>query len=247
MNDNQLKRYSRHILLPEIDILGQETLLNSTALIIGLGGLGSATALYLAASGVGRLILVDFDVVELSNLQRQIIHSNSDIGRLKVDSAEDKISAINPEIEVITLNEVNETNLKKMFEISDIVLDGTDSFKSRFLINELSIQTKTPLVSAAVIRFEGQITVYKGWLQDKPCYNCLYHKEGESEETCSNNGVLSPLVGVIASFQALEAIKTLLDFSETLLGKLLLIDGLTNEFKTLKINKDKQCQTCKTV
>jgi adenylyltransferase/sulfurtransferase len=244
MNDNQLKRYSRHILLPEIDIVGQETLQNSTALIIGLGGLGSTTAFYLASSGIGRLILVDFDVVELSNLQRQIIHFNSDIGRLKVDSAADKILAINPEIEVIKLSDVNENSLKEMFEISDIVLDGTDNFKSRFIINKLSVQTKTPLISAAVIRFEGQVSVFKGWLRDKPCYNCLYEMQGDEDENCTNNGVVAPMVAIVGGIQALETLKVLLNFPDTLTGKLLLIDGLTHQSNLIKVNKDLKCVTC---
>jgi adenylyltransferase/sulfurtransferase len=244
MNDNQLKRYSRHILLPEIDITGQETLLNATALIIGLGGLGSTTALYLASSGVGRLILADFDVVELSNLQRQVIHFNSDIGRLKVDSAADKILALNPEIEIIKLSDVNEACLKEMFEISDIVLDGTDNFKSRFIINQLSIKTKTPLVSASVIRFEGQVSVFKGWLSDKPCYNCLYAMQGDEDENCTNNGVLAPMVAIVGGIQALETLKVLLNFPDTLTGKLLLIDGLTHQSNLVKLNKDLKCVTC---
>ena len=244
MNDEQLLRYSRQIMLPQIDISGQEKLLASRVLIVGMGGLGSPIAMYLAAAGIGHLILVDDDVVELSNLQRQIAHGTEDIGLSKVKSAKQTIQKLNPEIEVTYFEKrLNETELEKEVASADIVIDGTDNFSSRFAINEHSVKNKTPLISGAAIRMEGQVSVFNK-TPSSPCYRCLYKEEGELDTSCSNNGVLSPVVGIIGSIQANEAIKVLLDIGETLDGKLLMFDALQIEWRTLKLKKDSECPVC---
>ena len=207
MNDQDLLRYSRQIMLPQIGSEGQESLLNSTMLLIGMGGLGSPSAMYLAASGVGHLIIADFDQVELSNLQRQIVHHTDDIGKDKVDSAKAKMVAINPNIKVTTIKDLNENNLNSWISEVDVVLDGTDNFDTRFKVNKACVDEKKPLVSAAVIRFEGQLSVFKGYEKHQPCYQCLYSVEGNSDENCVENGILAPVAGVMGSLQALQAIK----------------------------------------
>ena len=204
MNDQELLRYSRQIMLPQVDIEGQQKLIDSTALIIGMGGLGSPSALYLAAAGVGHLIIADFDQVELSNLQRQIIHHTGDIGKDKVDSAKEKLLAINPNIQVDVVKQLSDDNLGSLINQADVILDGTDNFKSRFAINKASVENKKPLVSAAVIRFEGQLCVFKGYESDQPCYQCLYSEEGSGRENCVENGVLAPVAGLLGSLQALQ-------------------------------------------
>ena len=231
-------------MLPQIDISGQEKLLASRVLIVGMGGLGSPIAMYLAAAGIGHLILVDDDVVELSNLQRQIAHGTEDIGLSKVKSAKQTIQKLNPEIEVTYFEKrLNETELEKEVAAADIVIDGTDNFSSRFAINEHSVKNKTPLISGAAIRMEGQVSVFNK-TPSSPCYRCLYKEEGELDTSCSNNGVLSPVVGIIGSIQANEAIKVLLDIGETLDGKLLMFDALQIEWRTLKLKKDSECPVC---
>ena len=245
MNDQALLRYSRQIILPEIGIEGQQALLDSTLLLIGMGGLGSPTAMYLAASGVGNLIIVDFDKVEISNLQRQIIHHTQDIGKAKVDSAREKMLAINPDINVEVINQqLDETALGELVRRVDIVLDGTDNFTTRFEINKACVTHKKPLVSAAVIRFEGQLSVFKGYKTDQPCYQCLYSKEGHSDENCTDNGILAPVAGVMGTMQALQAIKTILNLGEQLTGKLMIVDALDLTFRTIGINKDDSCPVC---
>ncbi len=244
MNDQELLRYSRQILLPQISIKGQQSLKDSTLLLIGMGGLGSPSALYLASAGIGHLIIADSDKVELSNLQRQIIHFTDDIGRTKVNSAKDKILAINPNIKVTTIGKLSQDNLNDWVAKVDVVLDGTDNFDIRFKINKACVMQRTPLVSAAVIRFEGQLSVFQGYNQTKPCYQCLYSIEGNSDENCTRNGILSPVTGIIGSLQALQAIKVLLNLGEQLVGKLMLIDTLNLSFKKIKINKDESCKIC---
>ena len=244
MNDEQLLRYSRQIMLPQIDIEGQKKLLASRVLIIGMGGLGSPIAMYLAAAGIGHLVLVDDDVVELSNLQRQIAHGNSDIGLSKVESAKQTVQQLNPEIKVTTYAERLDTQrLNDEIAASDIVIDGTDNFTTRFALNESSVKNKTPLVSGAAIRMEGQVSVFNK-TPASPCYRCLYKDEGELDTSCSANGVLSPVVGIIGSVQATEAIKVLLDIGETLDGKLLVLDALHMEWRILKLKKDPECPVC---
>ena len=244
MNDQDLLRYSRQIMLPEIGIEGQQALLDSTMLLIGMGGLGSPSAMYLAAAGVGHLIIADFDTVEISNLQRQVIHHTDDIGKYKVDSAKEKMLAINPGIKVSTIKDLNDENLNLWVSKVDVVLDGTDNFNTRFKVNQACVEEKTPLVSAAVIRFEGQLSVFKGYEDNQPCYQCLYSKEGNNDENCTDNGILAPVSGVMGTMQALQAIKTILDLGEKFDGKLLLFDALDLSFRSVKIPKDKTCLIC---
>ena len=245
MNDHELLRYSKQIMLPQIDIEGQQKINDSKMLIIGMGGLGSPTALYLAAAGVGHIVIADFDQVELSNLQRQIIHSTSDIGDDKVNSAKAKLLELNPNITVTVANEImHSDNLASLIKDVDIVLDGTDNFESRFEINKACVECHKPLISAAVIRFEGQISVFKGYEVDQPCYQCLYSEEGNGRESCVENGVLAPVAGLVGTIQALQAIKVLLGLGEQLCGELLLIDGLDLSFRKVKIVKDSECPIC---
>ena len=245
MNDHELLRYSKQIMLPQIDIEGQQKINDSKMLIIGVGGLGSPTALYLAAAGVGHIVIADFDQVELSNLQRQIIHSTSDIGDDKVNSAKAKLLELNPNITVTVANEImHSDNLASLIKDVDIVLDGTDNFESRFEINKACVECHKPLISAAVIRFEGQISVFKGYEVDQPCYQCLYSEQGDGRESCVENGVLAPVAGLVGTIQALQAIKVLLGIGEQLCGELLLIDGLDLSFRKVKIVKDSECPIC---
>ncbi len=232
-------------MLPQIDIEGQQKINDSTILIIGMGGLGSPTALYLAAAGVGHIVIADFDQVELSNLQRQIIHNTSDIGDDKVNSAKTKLLELNPNITVTIVNEImHSDNLASLIKNVDIVLDGTDNFESRFEINKACVECHKPLISAAVIRFEGQISVFKGYEVDQPCYQCLYSEQGNGRESCVENGVLAPVAGLVGTIHALQAIKVLLGLGEQLCGELLLIDGLGLSFRKVKIVKDSECPIC---
>ena len=245
MEDQELLRYSKQIMLPQVDVQGQQKIMDSTVMIIGMGGLGSPTALYLAAAGVGHIIIADFDQVELSNLQRQIIHQTKDIGDDKVNSAKNKLTELNPNIKVTIANELIHTdNLPELIKGVDIVLDGTDNFDSRFEINQICVQHKKPLVSAAVVRFEGQVSVFKGYKQDQPCYQCLYSVDGEENESCIENGVLAPVAGLIGTIQALQAIKVILELGDQLSGSLLLVDALDLSFRKVKISKDLKCPIC---
>lgn len=245
MDDEQLLRYSRQILLPQIDAQGQQTLLDSRVLIVGLGGLGSPLALYLAAAGVGHLILADFDVVELSNLQRQIIHSTNDIGKAKVDSACESIQAINPGVTVTRFKQkLDDENLQQLVAQVDLVLDGSDNFATRFAVNRACVQHRKPLVSGAAIRFEGQVSVFPNQDNATPCYRCLYSEQGDAEQRCSENGVLAPLVGLIGSIQAVEAVKILLNIGQTLTARLLLVDALNMDIRVVKLSADPACPVC---
>ncbi len=245
MQDNQLLRYSRQIMLPQVDIEGQQKLLDSRVLIIGLGGLGSPAAIYLAAAGIGRLILNDFDQVDLSNLQRQIAHDTDNLGLSKVESAKHTLLRVNPEIQIETIgHQLVDNELEQEIANSDVVLDCTDNFATRFAVNRACVKTKTPLVSGAVIRFEGQITVFTPGFDDSPCYNCLYPDQGELEETCVRNGVIAPLPGIIGSMQALEAIKLIAGIGQSLRGRLLLFDALTMEWNRMRLRKNPACPTC---
>ena len=246
MNDDQLLRYSRHILLPQIGIQGQEKLITSCALIIGLGGLGSPVAMYLAASGIGKLILCDNDNVDLTNLQRQTIHNSETIGIPKVQSAIKAIRKINPEINVTTVQEyIDEQWLQKLVTKADVVIDASDNFSTRHTINKTCVTYKKPLVSGAAIRFNGQVSVFNLNCSTSPCYHCLYSKDGSNEDMhCAVMGVFSPLVGIVGCMQAAEAIKILLNIGKTLDGRLMLLDGLTMEWRTVKLNKDPACAVC---
>lgn len=238
-----LRRYSRQMILPQVDTHGQQTLLDSHALVIGVGGLGSAAATYLAAAGVGRLTLVDRDRVELSNLQRQIAHRQQDIGRPKAESARDTLLALNPEIRIEAINsQLDEALLTSLVGAADIVLDCSDNFPTRFALNRACVAARKPLVSGAAIRLEGQVAVFR---PGGPCYQCLFRDEtGDATESCEQAGVLGPLVGVIGSLQALEAIKLLLGLGETLEGRLLLFDAERTGFRELKLKRDPRCPTC---
>ena len=245
MDDETLLRYSRQILLPDIDIVGQQRLLDATVAVFGLGGLGSPVALYLAAAGVGHLVLVDFDHVELSNLQRQIIHVTHDIGRAKVDSAADKLHAINPHVVVETIAKVLEdAELDALIARVDAVVDGTDNFPTRFALNAACYRQRKPLISGAAIRFEGQISVYFPGQGDSPCYRCLYDDGPGTNETCTQTGVVAPLLGIVGSIQALETLKVLMQVGEVLKGRLLLLDGLHMEWHSMRFQKDPACPVC---
>ena len=229
MNEKEKCRYARQIRLSQIGEVGQQKLLDSTALIIGMGGLGSPVAMYLAAAGIGKLIISDFDQVEDSNLQRQIVHRTQDIGELKAFSAKRTIAEINPDCVVEAIDwELDDDELEAYLNKSDIILDCCDNFPTRFAINRASVKTKTPLISGAAIRIEGQIATYIPD-SDGPCYQCLYKKQFENTETCTMEGVLSPMVGIIGSMQALQAILVLTGHAENFNGKLLLFDGLNME------------------
>lgn len=244
-NDDQLLRYSRQIMLPAFDIVGQSRLVTSRVLIIGMGGLGSPIALYLAAAGVGTLHLVDFDEVDLSNLQRQIAHTVSSLGKKKVDSAKGAIAQVNPDITVVTQSDLLEGEaLQVAVSEADVVIDATDNFSSRFAINTACVNSKTPLVSGAAIRMEGQVSVFDSRMDDAPCYQCLYSDISEDQLTCSEAGVMAPLVGIIGSVQAMEAIKLISGMGQPLLGKLLILDAMNMEWRTMRLKKDPACRVC---
>ena len=245
MNDDQLLRYSRHIMLPQVDITGQQKLLDSTVLIIGMGGLGSPVAMYLAAAGVGHLVIADYDHVEISNLQRQIIHRQSSVGQSKVASAKHTLESLNSDIKVTTISEkLTKESLALRLENVDCVVDGTDNFATRFVINEVCVKSKTPLVSGAAIRFEGQVSVFMN-TKNSPCYQCLYPDTDEELDTsCSVNGVLAPVVGIIGSIQATEVLKVIMNIGETLQSRLLLLDAYTMEWRTIKLKQDPACPIC---
>jgi molybdopterin/thiamine biosynthesis adenylyltransferase len=245
MNDEQLLRYSRHIMLAQIDIEGQERLLGSSALIVGLGGLGSPAALYLAAAGVGRLLLVDPDQVELSNLQRQIIHSSDDLGRAKVESAAQRLRALNPDVRIETCPIRADADwLAAQAQAVDVVLDGSDNFDTRFAVNQACVAARTPLVSGAVIRTEGQLAVFRLDRDDSPCYRCLFPAGEEAAETCSETGVFAPLPGIVGSLQALEAMKLLAGVEQGAGGRLLVFDALATQWRSLRIRRDPRCPCC---
>lgn len=245
MDDNQLLRYSRQILLPQIGINGQQQLLQSRVLIIGLGGLGSPAAMYLAASGVGHLVLVDHDHVELSNLQRQIIHITNSLGAAKVDSARQALHALNPEIKISTFNQKLDTEaLTEQVRHADAVVDATDNFAIRFALNRICVPEKTAMISGAVIRMEGQVAVFHNGQPGSPCYRCLYEETDELGEACSETGILAPVAGVIGSIQAIETIKVLLHIGTSLAGRLLLFDAHTMEWRSVTLRKDPACPVC---
>jgi molybdopterin/thiamine biosynthesis adenylyltransferase len=246
MNDLQLLRYSRHILLPQIEYDGQDKLTQSHVLIVGAGGLGSPVAMYLAASGVGTLTICDFDAVDLTNLQRQIIHTTQSVGTNKAVSAQQAIFEINPDVLVHTVQQKStESEMAVLVAQADVVVDCSDNFATRYALNRLCFQHKTPLVSGAAIRFEGQITVFDFRHAASPCYHCLYPDTGSDQEMrCADNGVFAPLVGMIGTAQAAEVLKLLLNIGESLQGRLLLLDALTAEWRTIKLARDAACTVC---
>lgn len=246
MNDNQLLRYSRHILLPQVGYEGQDKLVNSHALIVGAGGLGAPVALYLAAGGVGTLTICDFDTVDLTNLQRQIIHTTQTVGLNKALSAQQTLQAINPEILVNTVTEKStEASMRQLIAETDVVIDCSDNFKTRYTLNKLCVELRKPLVSGAAIGFEGQVTVFDMRHDNSPCYHCLFPDTGSDQELrCADNGVFAPLVGMIGTTQAAEAMKLLMGIGESLQGRLLLLDALTMEWRTIRLSKDPACNVC---
>lgn len=245
MKDELLLRYSRQILLPQIGIEGQQKLLDAHVLIIGLGGLGSPVAYYLAAAGVGELTLVDHDKVDLTNLQRQIIHHSDRIGTNKAFSAKHTLQDLNPEPTIHCIDHrLHGDALASAIEQADIVVDATDNFTSRFEINRMCHRHHTPLVSGAAIRLEGQLSVYDYRDKNSPCYRCLYQDIGEEQETCSETGILGPVVGTIGSLQALEVIKLITGVGESLTGYLLIFDAFNQDWRKMKLRKDPACPVC---
>jgi len=246
MNDDQLLRYSRHILLPEIGIEGQARIVRSRALVIGAGGLGSPAALYLASAGVGTIVLADNDTVDLTNLQRQILHTTPAIGRAKVASGRDTIGLINPEVQVVALAERLEgARLDAAVHEADVVLDCSDNFATRHAVNRACVAHRKPLVSGAGVRFDGQVSVFDMRRDDAPCYACLFPEDAETEELrCAVMGVFAPLVGIIGATQAAEALKILSGVGVTLAGRLLILDALAMEWRAIRIRRDPGCAVC---
>ncbi len=246
MNDNQLLRYSRHILLDDIGIEGQQKLLDAHALVIGAGGLGSPVALYLASAGVGKITLVDNDTVDLTNLQRQILHSTGSVGSAKAESGKQALARINPEVEVVALQErVAGARLLELVGAADVVLDCSDNFATRHAVNQACVARRKPLVSGAAIRFDGQVSVFDARRDASPCYACLFPPEQEFEEVqCSTMGVFAPLVGIIGAVQAAEALKLLAVIGESLAGRLLLLEARSMEWTSIKIARNAACSVC---
>ena len=246
LSDAQLLRYSRHVLLPEVGVEGQERIGAAAVLVVGAGGLGCPVALYLGASGVGKLRIADGDVVDLTNLQRQIGHDTSSIGENKALSLKRRIQAINPEIEVEALAEaLTGTALTDAVDQADLVIDACDNFATRHAVNRACVSLQKPLVSGSAIGFSGQLALFDSRREDSPCYHCLFPDEvSEPPLRCADAGVFSPLVGVIGAMQALEALKYLARVGDSLVGKLLLWDGLRTEARILRIPRDPACGVC---
>ena len=245
LNDDQLLRYARHVLLPQIGVHGQERLLRSSALIVGAGGLGAPASMYLAAGGVGRLIIADDDEVELSNLQRQIVHASGDLGRRKTASAKARLADLNPEVAITEVDErMDLEKLRPLVAQSDVVLDCSDNFETRYALNRACWEARKPLVSAAAVRMEGQLSAFAPGERDSPCYQCLYPDGAHDDERCATNGVLSPVTGVIGSLQAIEAVKLLLGFGDTLVGRLLLFDAMQARWREVRLPKNPGCALC---
>ena len=245
-NDEQLLHYSRQIMLPHFGIEGQQQLHDAHVIIMGVGGLGSPAAMYLAAAGIGSLTLVDFDTVDNSNLQRQIVHNTDSIGESKTSSAKNTLSKINPETSIHCVNKQLTLNeLEILFKNASCVIDATDNFKTRFLINRACVSQQVALVSAAAIQYEGQISVFDNRQENSACYACLYAEGGIDNTNCSDNGILAPVVGILGSMQALEAIKLICNIGETLQNRLLIFDALALQWRTMKLNKDPNCPVCK--
>ena len=246
MDDDQLLRYSRHILLPEIGIEGQERLLASRALIVGAGGLGSPVAIYLAAAGVGHITLCDDDRVDLTNLQRQIVHRTRGIGQPKVASAQATLAEINPQVAIEAIEErLDRDRVSELVSRCDVVLDCTDNFKTRHAVNRACVQHRVPLVSGAAIRFDGQVAAFDSRSAASPCYACLFPEDAESEDLrCAVMGVFAPLTGIIGTVQAAEAIKILTGAGTPLVGRLLILDALSMQWREMRLARDPQCRAC---
>jgi molybdopterin/thiamine biosynthesis adenylyltransferase/rhodanese-related sulfurtransferase len=245
LTTEQRNRYQRHILLPEVDVAGQAKLLDSKVLCIGAGGLGSPAALYLAAAGVGTIGIIDMDVVDESNLQRQILHNMDRIGERKVDSAKKTLTALNPDVDVVTYDvRLGADNILDIFAGYDVILDGTDNFPTRYLVNDASLKLDIPVIHGSIFRFEGQASVYMP--HEGPCYRCQVPEPPPAElaPSCSEAGVLGVLPGIIGSLQAMETIKLLLGIGDLLVGRLLAYDALEESFRTFKVNRDPECAAC---
>ncbi len=246
--EEQIERYSRHIILPEVGAEGQSKLLESRVFMIGAGGLGSPVAYYLAAAGVGTIGLADADVVDMSNLQRQIIHNQDRVGMPKVESARETIQSLNPDVEVRTYNyRIEADNVREIIRDYDLIIDGCDNFPTRFLVNDACYFEKKPLVSGAMFRFEGQVATFKPHAQkDAPCYRCLYPEPPPAGlvPSCSEAGILGALAGAVGTIQAVEAIKELLGIGDSLAGRLMVFDALRMEWKKLRLRKDPACPLC---
>ena len=245
LDDDQLERYARHIILKQVGGAGQQKLLSSRVLVIGAGGLGSPVILYLAAAGVGTIGIIDDDEVSLSNLQRQIIHSTDQIGQSKTASAKRMIRQINPGVTVRTYPErLLPDNAEHIMADYDIIADGCDNFDTRFLINDICLKLKKPFVSAALSQFDGQISTFKGYLADKPCYRCLVPDHPGNVGNCAEAGILGAVAGVLGSLQAVEVLKELLDLGDSLAGKLMLYDALGSNSRSIRLPKDPGCKAC---
>src|SRR6204780_3724002 len=247
LSNEEIARYSRHLILPEVGMEGQQKLKAAKVLCVGTGGLGSPLAFYLAAAGIGTLGLVDFDVVDSSNLQRQIIHSTKDVGRLKLDSAEEKLKALNPFMEIVKFNTMlSSANALEIFHDFDIIADGTDNFPTRYLVNDACVLTGKPNVYGSIFRFEGQASVFA--TEDGPCYRCLYPEPPPPGlvPSCAEGGVLGVLPGLVGVIQATETIKLILGQGDLLVGRLLLVDALGMKFRELKLRKNPDCPVCGT-
>jgi len=245
LSQDQIARYSRHLLLPEVGVKGQEKLCNAKVLCIGTGGLGSPLGLYLAAAGIGTLGLVDFDIVDQSNLQRQIMHGESTVGKLKVDSAKDRLADMNSDVEVITYNtRLSSENAMEIFKGYDIIVDGTDNFPTRYLANDAAVLLGKPYIYGCILRFEGQASVFHS--KEGPCYRCLYPEPPPPGlvPSCAEGGVLGVLPGIIGLIQATEVVKLILGKGETLVGRLMIFDALAMKFREMKLRKDKDCPIC---
>ena len=245
MKDEQLLRFSRQIMLPTMDVAGQQELVDATVLIVGMGGLGCPAAMYLSAAGVGHLVIADDDTVEITNLQRQIAHEQSNLGESKVSSAETTLKGLNPDVRITQINNRLEGDLlEKVVVSADVVVDASDNFNTRFAVNQSCLKNKKPLVSGAAIRMEGQVAVFDSGNPESPCYQCLYSECGDDDASCSQNGVMAPLVGIIGSVQAMETIKLITGIGNSLVGRLLLLDATAMQWREMKLPRDPSCPAC---
>jgi len=245
MKDEQLLRFSRQIMLPTMDVAGQQELVDATVLIVGMGGLGCPAAMYLSAAGVGHLVIADDDTVEITNLQRQIAHEQSNLGESKVSSAEATLKGLNPDVRITQIKNRLEGDLLEQVVVSaDVVVDASDNFNTRFAVNQSCLKNKKPLVSGAAIRMEGQVAVFDSENPESPCYQCLYSECDDDDASCSQNGVMAPLVGIIGSVQAMETIKLITGIGNSLVGRLLLLDAATMQWREMKLPRDPSCPAC---
>ena len=245
LSDDQIERYARHVILKEIGGPGQQKLMKAKVLVIGAGGLGSPLLMYLAAAGVGTLGVIDDDIVDLSNLQRQIIHKTSAIGKDKTSSAKETLQEVNPEVKVISHQQrLGEQNAEEILSAYDIIADGCDNFTTRFLVNDICIKHKKPLISGALSQFDGQLATFKGYEKDKPCYRCLVPAQPRGVLSCAEAGILGAVAGVVGTMQAVEVLKEILSLGESLAGKLVIYDALCATSRTVRLPKDPGCKYC---